>query len=58
MKREKPEPRSWRPPTRRAFVGMIGAAAAALAFWAREREAHAKGKNPPVPPRPRWIGHC
>lgn len=46
----------WRPPTRRAFVAMIGAAAAALAL-----RDHAK---PGVEPRkvwtgkPRWIGHC
>jgi hypothetical protein len=58
MKREKPDARTWRPPTRRAFVGMIGAAAAALALRTGEREAQAKAQNPPVPPRPRWIGHC
>jgi hypothetical protein len=54
-KRDKPEPMTWRPPTRRAFVGMLGAAAAALALRAREREAQAKAS---VSPRPRWIGHC
>jgi len=31
------ERRTWRPPTRRAFVAMLGAAAAALAL--RERRA-------------------
>ena len=46
----------WRPPTRRAFVAMLGAAAAALAL----REQQAKDD----PPRStqtgptRWIGHC
>lgn len=50
-------PATWRPPTRRMFVGMIGAAAAALAL----RET-----TPVEPERPRstwsgktrWIGHC
>jgi len=50
-------PATWRPPTRRVFVAMLGAAAAALAL--REQ--------PPVETeRPRstwagktrWIGHC
>ena len=58
MKREKPDPRTWRPPTRRAFVGMLGAAAAALALRKSEREAAAKTPGPPIPPRTRWIGHC
>ncbi len=58
MKREKPEGTTWRPPTRRAFVGMVGAAAAALTLRAREREAEAKAVSPPNPTRPRWIGHC
>ena len=53
------EPKTtWRPPTRRAFVAMLGAAAAAIA--ARETETVEE------PPRqtwngqriPRWIGHC
>ena len=51
------KPKTWRPPTRRMFVAMLGAAAAALAV--RENE-------PAEPPRqtwngqriPRWIGHC
>lgn len=48
--------RTWRPPTRRAFVAMIGAAAASLAV----RET----KPATDPPRStwsgttRWIGHC
>jgi hypothetical protein len=46
----------WRPPTRRAFVAMLAAAAAAIAL----REQRAKDD----PPRStwtgttRWIGHC
>jgi hypothetical protein len=52
------KPTTWRPPTRRAFVAMISAAAAALAV----RET----TKPEDPPRqtsngqriPRWIGHC
>jgi len=37
---------TWRPPTRRMFVQMIGAAAAALALRDRVEK-----------PRPIWIGH-
>jgi hypothetical protein len=40
----------WRPPTRRTFVALLAAAAAAIAL--REKKAEAK------PPLPRWIGHC
>ncbi len=50
-------PATWRSPTRRVFMAMIGAAAAALAV----RET-----TPLEPERPRstwagktrWIGHC
>ena len=50
-------PATWRPPTRRVFVAMIGAAAAALAL---------REETPVEPERPRstwagktrWIGHC
>lgn len=52
----------WTPPTRRAFVAMLGAAAAALALAPRVR----KLGTPPDDDRPRstwtgttrWIGHC
>ncbi len=59
MKRERsPETREHRPPTRRAFVAMIGAAAAAFALRDHEQPVTAE-----VPPsqwtgRTRWIGHC
>lgn len=52
--------RVWRPPTRRAFVAMLGAAAAALAV----RASRQQGTPPGDPPRStwsgttRWIGHC
>lgn len=45
----------WRAPTRRSFVAMLGAAAAALVV---------KDRSPTVDPRKtaqgktRWIGHC
>ncbi len=50
-------PAPWRAPTRRMFVAMIGAAAAALAI---------REEAPVEPERPRstwagktrWIGHC
>lgn len=52
--REKP-PTTWRPPTRRMFVAMLGAAAAALAV----REATPKQPEQPAgPSKTRWIGHC
>jgi hypothetical protein len=51
----------WCPPTRRAFVAMLGAAAAALAAGhARAlaeppREAEPAKRSPTIT---RWIGHC
>lgn len=51
-------PSTMRPPTRRAFVAMIGAAAAAIAV--RER-ATPTPTDPPQRPwtgSTRWIGHC
>jgi hypothetical protein len=47
----------WRPPTRRAFVAMLGAAAASLAL----RDKQPKVDDPPRSPwtgTTRWIGHC
>jgi len=51
VKPASPAPGPWRPPTRRAFVAMLGAAAATLAL--RDRT-----KLDPPPAKPRWIGHC
>lgn len=56
MKRDKDQA-TWRPPTRRAFVAMLGAAAAAIAV---------RDTTPSEAERPRstrtgttrWIGHC
>ena len=57
MKRDDKHSTTWRPPTRRAFVAMLGAAAAALAL--RER---APVKVDPLRStwngKPRWPGHC
>jgi hypothetical protein len=47
---EPKKPATWRPPTRRAFVGMLAAAAAALAI--RDRGAEGRDNT-----RPLWIGH-
>ncbi len=44
--RKDPDAKAWRPPTRRAFVHMLAAAAAAVALRDREHE-----------PKPIWIGH-
>lgn len=48
---EREKPKTWRPPTRRMFVAMLGAAAAALVV---------KQQQPvdPAPVKTRWIGHC
>jgi hypothetical protein len=52
----------WRAPTRRAFVAMISAAAAALAAPSRARlllGPAASGDDPPRrPTKTLWIGHC
>jgi hypothetical protein len=51
----------WRPPTRRAFVAALGAAAAALAI--RNRDVLTRDDDDDRPPNryagtTRWIGHC
>lgn len=46
-------PAPWSPPTRRSFLAMIGAAAAAMAI----RTEAAAAPRPIAPTRPRWIGH-
>lgn len=51
-----PAARTWRPPTRRAFVTMLGAAAAALAV--RAAPAPSPAPRPNGAGKPRWIGHC
>lgn len=43
-----PKPKVWRPPTRRAFVQMLAAAAIAVQLRDRVDEK----------PKPLWIGHC
>ena len=42
----------WPRPTRRAFVGMLGAAAAVLTL-----PRPGKAAEPPPAPLPLWIGH-
>lgn len=56
---------TWRAPTRRAFVAMLGAAATALAVERPVRQAlRTAASEDPDPPRStwtgktRWIGHC
>ena len=44
---EPTKPTTWRPLTRRAFVGMLAAAAAALAVRTKPEDR----------PPPLWIGH-
>lgn len=55
-KAKRSDAQTWRPPTRRAFVQMIGAAAAALAL--REREQAAEPERSTWTGTTRWIGHC
>ena len=56
----KPPKKTWTPPTRRAFVGMLGAALAAIVV----RESIVTAPAPAEPARTpwagktRWIGHC
>jgi len=47
------KPQAWRAPTRRMFVAMLGAAAAAFAV----REAQPAPPRDPARKLPRWIGH-
>lgn len=50
------ESATWRPPTRRAFVAMLGAAVAAIAM-----PESAPMTDPPRSTwtgKTRWIGHC
>lgn len=54
-RKDDPKTATWRAPTRRTFVAMLGAAAAALAL--KERAAKAT-PAPASPPKTRWIGHC
>jgi len=54
---------SWRPPTRRAFVSMLAAVAAALAFKDRAgllgpSEDDVDRPRSPWTGTTRWIGHC
>lgn len=46
----------WRPPTRRAFVAMLGAAAASLAL--RDMRPAEEPARSTWTGKTRWIGHC
>jgi hypothetical protein len=60
----KKKPTTWRPPTRRTFVAMLGAAAAALAVGPRVAAAKPIAAPAPAPTttparkKTLWIGHC
>jgi hypothetical protein len=61
MKRDDDKPATWRPPTRRAFVAMLGAAAASLASRDVRRAIVSPTDDPPRSTwagTTRWIGHC
>jgi hypothetical protein len=55
MKKDEPKT-AWRPPTRRAFVAMLGAAAASLAL--RDKPATVDPPRSTWTGKTRWIGHC
>ena len=46
----------WKPPTRRAFVAMLGLGAAVLATVKVGGKRDVEAAAPPLPTR--WIGHC
>jgi len=48
---------TWRPPTRRAFMAMLGAAAAALALREKQRADEDRPRSTWTGTT-RWIGHC
>jgi hypothetical protein len=56
VKKDTDEKRIWRAPTRRAFVAMLGAAAASLAL--RDRKPEADPLRRTATGKTRWIGHC
>jgi hypothetical protein len=56
VKKNTDEKRIWRAPTRRAFVAMLGAAAASLALRDTTRKADPLRVTPTG--KTRWIGHC
>ena len=56
MKKDTDEKRIWRAPTRRAFVAMLGAAAASLAL--RDPTPKADPPRSTWTGKTRWIGHC
>ncbi|HEY5945436.1 MAG TPA: hypothetical protein VIV40_08090 [Kofleriaceae bacterium] len=56
MKRDGDDKKVWRPPTRRAFVAMLGAAAASVAL--REKRPADDPPRSTWTGKTRWIGHC
>ncbi len=56
-KPNRPSKATWSPPTRRSFMAMIGAAAAAVAIRTRVAD-EAEALRTDVQSKPRWIGHC
>ncbi|MBA3391062.1 MAG: hypothetical protein H0T89_00375 [Deltaproteobacteria bacterium] len=56
--RERKPLTTMRPPTRRAFVAMIGAAAAAIAVREHTTPTPIDPPQRPWTGSTRWIGHC
>lgn len=55
--------KTWKPPTRRSFIAMLGAGATALAMPKQVAARAVTTLGPPADPDPapalpRWIGHC
>lgn len=58
MSKPQPPRAPLRPPTRRVFVAMLSAAAAAIALRDPLRRRIDAAIAPAEQPRTRWIGHC
>lgn len=58
MKRDDKPSTTWRAPTRRAFIAMIGAAAAALALKQKTRRPDGDPPRSARAHKTLWIGHC
>jgi hypothetical protein len=57
-RRVHPASQSWRPPTRRAFMAMLVAAAGGVAVRSKVANVALDRPRNPWNGKTRWIGHC